>query len=552
MIPKSPAAAHHRFLIPVIAIVFFLLSVKPAQASDPTSPGLEGANLITSGRLRAQLTLIASDEFEGRETGFRGQKLAALYVAQQFEQMGLVPMGDNGSYYQYYPLLHLTVDTSSTLETSTPSGRIRWTDFGTDYFSYFSGNDTSITGEIEFVGYGINSKTLHYSEYDSTRDYKGKIVLALHGTPGDDDSTSIFFQHKDAGNATAKRFYAQWSGAAAVLVVEETADRTMAEAYEEQRDELTRGLVTIPQRVRSQIPLFSISRKVADALLASSGTTVGGLQREIDSTHHTKSFPLPGTTATLTVKTIRDQIMSSNVIGLLPGNDSLLKNQVVVFSAHHDHLGKNTITGEVYNGADDDGSGTAAILEIAHAFTSMPQRPKRSILFLSVSGEEKGLLGSLYYTEHPTIPLEQTVTDLNTDMIGRRDPEHELNHDTDYVYVIGSDKLSSQLDSINRAANDESVRLHLDYTFDDESDPHQFYRRSDHYNFAKKDVPIIFYFDGEHPDYHRPSDKVEKIDFDIYLKRARLIFFTGWKIANAPHRPMLNRDLTKPSTAAPR
>ena len=549
--------SYHEFgvrtnLIPVIAVILLPFIGGGLFAADPTSPGLEGAHLITAERLKAQLTFIASDELEGRETGSRGEKLAALYIAQQFEQMGLTPMGDSGSYFQHYPLLRLTVDTLSRLETSTPLGTVLWTDFGTDYFTYFSGNDTDLTGEVEFVGYGINSRTLHYTEYDSTRDYKGKIVLAFHGTPGENDSTSPLFQHKDAGTATAKRFYAQWSGAAAVLVVEETGERTFKEAFDERRDDLTRGIVTIPQRVRSQIPLYSISRKVANTLLASSGTTIERLQREIDSTHQTRSFLLPGTRVALTVRTDRAQIISENVVGLLPGSDSLLKNEVLVLSAHFDHLGKNSVTGEIYNGADDDGSGTCCVLEMAHAFSSLPERPKRSILFLCVSGEEKGLLGSLYYTEHPTIPLEHTVTDLNTDMIGRRDPEHELAHDTEYVYVIGSDKLSAQLDSINRVANDESEQLHLDYTFNDESDPHQFYRRSDHYNFAKKDVPIIFYFDGEHPDYHKPSDKVQKIDFGIYLKRARLIFFTGWKIANALHRPLLNRDMTKPASGTSR
>jgi Zn-dependent M28 family amino/carboxypeptidase len=171
----------------------------------------------------------------------------------------------------------------------------------------------------------------------------------------------------------------------------------------------------------------------------------------------------------------------------------------------------------------------------------MKSLPQRSLLFLSVAGEEKGLLGSLYYTEHPTVPLEKTITDLNADMIGRFDPEHEKIKDTNYVYVIGSDKLSTELDSIGRKANDESVHLTLDYTYDDEADPHQYYRRSDHYNFARKNIPIIFYFNGEHSDYHQPTDKVEKINFGILTKRARLVFYTGWKLATGRKRPAVDK-----------
>jgi hypothetical protein len=534
----------------ILGMVLFVILFQPGKSycADPNTFGLEGSKLITAERLKAQLTFIASDELEGRETSYRGQKLASLYIAQQFEQMGLMPAGDSGTYYQHFPLLHLSVDTNGFLMTSTAAGTKSWRAFGKDIIPHSSRKDTTISGDIEFVGYGINSKILQFTEYDSTINYKGKIVLALRGTPGDDDSTTVFFSHKTAGTAGAKRTYAQWGGAAGVLIVEDTKGRTMEEAYEECRDDLTRGLITIPQRVRNELPLFSVSRKVANELLASSGKTIEWLQHEIDSTKKPASFELKDAKATLAVKMNREEVISENVIGLLPGSDSLLKNEYVVFSAHYDHVGKNTVTGEIYNGADDDGSGTCAVLEMAHAFASLQERPKRSLIFLAVAGEEKGLLGSLYYTEHPTIPLEKTVTDLNIDMIGRFDPDHEKTGDTDYVYIIGSDKLSAELDSTSRAANNESVRLHLDYTYNDESEPHQFYRRSDHYNFAKKNIPIIFYFDGEHPDYHKPTDKVAKINFDILVKRSRLIFYTGWKIANARKRPALDGESSKSSS----
>ncbi len=519
-----------------------LLGENKLCASDPNGVGLEAMKLITADRLKAQLTLIASDEFEGRETSFRGQELAARYLASQFELMGLQPAGDSGTYFQHFPVVHITVDTRSYLKTSASGETKEWREFGVEYIPHASGRDTTISGEIEFVGYGINSKSLHYTEYDSTKNYSGRIVLVLHGAPLEEDTTSFFAKNSAVGSAIAKRIFAQRGGAAAVLVVEDLKGRTMKDAFKEQQDDLIRGLITIPQRLRTDVPMFSVSKNIANELLRASGKTVEDLQREIDSTKKRESFTVKGSTVTLALTMHREDVYSENVIGVLPGCDSLLKNEYVVFSAHHDHLGKNISTGEIYNGADDDGSGTCSLLEIAHAFTSMKQPSKRSLLFLSVAGEEKGLLGSLFYTEHPTIPLEKTITDLNADMIGRFDPDHEKINDTNYVYIIGSDKLSTELDSISRKANDESVKLNLDYTYDDESDPHQYYRRSDHYNFARKNIPIIFYFNGEHEDYHRPTDKVEKINFGILTKRSRLVFYTGWKLANAARRPVVDKE----------
>lgn len=525
-----------------VVICGFVSSGEGANGSGENAVGLEAMKSITPEELKTELTFISSDELEGRETGFRGQKLAAAYIASHFERIGLQPIGDSGTYLQHFPVVHLTIGKESFL-TTYPGGVAKdWTDFGVDYIPASSGKDTTITGEVEFVGYGINSTIFKYTEYDSTKSYKGKIVLVLRGSPGDDDSTSSLFKNRIVGTAFAKRTYAQRNGAAAVLIVEETKGRTMKNAYDDRLDDLVRGSITIPQRVRSETPTISVSRKFADELLAESGQTIETLQHDLDSGKRSKQFSVPGARVTIHMSMHRADVTSENVIGLLPGSDSVLRDEYVIFSAHYDHIGKDAATGEVYNGADDDGSGTCSILEIAKGFATLKERPKRSLLFLTVAGEEKGLLGSAYYTEHPIIPLEKTITDLNTDMIGRFDPEHEKVNDTNYVYVIGGDKLSTELDSIGRKANDESVRLNLDYTFNDESDPHQYYRRSDHYNFAKKRVPIIFYFDGEHADYHRPTDEVDKINFGILAKRSQLVFYTGWKLANAARRPIVDRE----------
>lgn len=223
-----------------------------------------------------------------------------------------------------------------------------------------------------------------------------------------------------------------------------------------------------------------------------------------------------------------------NVLGYLEGSD--LKDELLVISAHYDHIGIDP-TGDVFNGADDNASGTTGIIEIAHAFSQSKKEgngPRRSILFLAFTGEEKGLLGSDYYTRYPVFPLKNTVTDLHIDMIGRVDPEHDKK--PAYVYAIGSDKLSSTLHEISEEMNATYTNLDLDYKFNDPNDPERIYYRSDHYNFAKNGIPVIFYFNGVHEDYHKATDTIDKINFEQLIKRTKLVFHTAWEVANRDQR----------------
>ncbi|MEE3034296.1 MAG: M28 family metallopeptidase [Bacteroidota bacterium] len=238
---------------------------------------------------------------------------------------------------------------------------------------------------------------------------------------------------------------------------------------------------------------------------------------------------------------IRDKnVKTENVVAIIPGTE--IPEEYIIISAHLDHVGiKN---GEIYNGADDDGSGNVAMLEIAEAFqiaVNENNRPKRSIIFLHVTGEEKGLLGSRYYTEKPLYPLEKTVANLNIDMIGRLDPKR-VDKDPNYIYLIGSDKLSNELHEVSENINKNYTNLIFDYTYNDDNDPNRFYYRSDHYNFAKNNIPVIFYFSGTHEDYHQPTDTADKINYEILQKRAKLIFHTAWELANMPNRIKLNAN----------
>lgn len=233
---------------------------------------------------------------------------------------------------------------------------------------------------------------------------------------------------------------------------------------------------------------------------------------------------------------------SENVLAFIEGTEK--PEEIIVISAHLDHEGVKN--GEIYNGADDDGSGTVAILEMAEAFKKAADagiKPKRSILFLHVTGEEKGLLGSKYYTENPVFPLANTVTNLNIDMVGRVDDRHK--GQPNYVYLIGSDKLSTELHNISEEINKKYTNVNLDYKYNDENDPNRFYYRSDHYNFAKHNIPIIFYFNGTHADYHRPTDTPDKINYEMLEKRARLVFHTAWELANRENRVVVDKAETK-------
>ncbi len=236
------------------------------------------------------------------------------------------------------------------------------------------------------------------------------------------------------------------------------------------------------------------------------------------------------------IKLKKKYVQGENVLGFIEGTD--LKDEVLIITAHYDHLGKKESL--IYNGADDNASGTAAILEIAEAFMLAKEQgkgPRRSVLIMPVSGEEKGLLGSKYYTDNPIYPLENTIANLNIDMIGRVDEFHE---NSDYVYLIGSDRLSTELHNISEEVNRKYFNLELDYTFNDKDDPNRYYYRSDHYNFAKNNIPVIFYFNGVHEDYHKPTDTIEKIDFKKIQKISRYIFLTAWELANRDERPKLD------------
>lgn len=487
------------------------------------------AQTITPVELSQHLRVIASDAYEGRETGKKGQKMAANYIAGAFKSEGLPPVVGDTSYFQSFPIVEVSWD-DPYIEIENENYN-----FLEDFYTLTSwaGPSEINFNEVVFAGYGIESDA--YDDYHRLN-VEGKVVMILDGEPMTLDSLylvtgtkkpSRFSTDFNAGLRTKRQIAAE-HGAKALLIVDDNFDDNLRRYMLYARMPMTK--LTGEDDEKSKVDVAFVSSELAQALLGKK--ELSSIRKRIAKKEKSYTFRIKKE-GQLAFRQHVNRMISENVLGYLEGSD--LKDELIIITSHYDHIG--ITDGQVNNGADDDGSGTVAVLELAEAFAEAKAAgygPRRSILFMTVSGEEKGLFGSEYYTEHPVFPLSSTVANLNIDMIGRIDAAHQ--QDSSYIYVIGSDRLSTELHQINETANQIYTGLNLDYTYNAADDPNRFYYRSDHYNFARHDIPIIFYFNGVHPDYHQPTDTVEKIEFDLLTQRAKLVFYTAWQLANQDHR----------------
>ncbi len=492
---------------------------KPMQPVDPTVYG----NTITSAELKDMLYTYSSDEFEGRETGEPGQKKAVEYLKQKYVTMGIPsPLGGD-DYFQEVPFEKQNFPTA----TMTVNDKV-YNNF--EHLIALTGDTQTIKpSEIVYAGYGI--ETDNYSDYKNI-DVKGKVVLIKAGEPKNADGTYITSGKIEATKWTngrqaqaSKRNVAIDKGAKALILMDD-AQFAMYSQYLSNAIKSGTGSGRLSLKTNEEkMSIFMINETLGKALYA-----------DIVETDVPKVVPAA---LTISLENKSDEVMSENVVAYIKGSEK--PDEIIVISAHLDHEGIKD--GEIYNGADDDGSGTVAIVEIAQAFKQAVDAghgPKRSILFLHVTAEEKGLLGSRYYTDiDPIFPLENTMTNLNIDMIGRTDPKRT--GERNYIYLIGSDKLSTNLHNISEEVNKKYANITLDYTYNDENDPNRYYYRSDHYNFAKNNIPVIFYFNGTHDDYHKPSDTPDKIEYDLLENRARLVFYTAWELANRDQKIIVDK-----------
>jgi hypothetical protein len=522
-----------------------------ARATAPVAPG--NADYITATRMKDYLSFIASDELEGRDTPSAGLDTAAKYIADHLKQWGIKPAGDDGTYFQKIALRRTKVDAQGT--RAEVNGQAF--SFGEDLIAQPIAGTAS--APLVFVSHGWVVKSKNLNPYQNL-DVKDKIVVALGGFPKGLAFTDLTGkQGVDWANPID---YARAHGAKGLIYI--PSAQAVANWQQTRRVVTETGTLQVEKFIKpdaSQMPIMPISDRMAAALFQGEKQAEIILKRE--TSDQAQPFELSREKrVSFTVATRQETLWTQNVIARLEGSDPVLKNEYVAIGAHYDHVGKGSNiedphrfapkdkadTDIIYNGADDDGSGTVAVLMMAEAF-ARGARPRRSILFVWHCGEEKGLWGSQYFTEYPTVPLKQIIAQLNIDMIGRSRPAGDANPANNNlvkpneVFIIGSKMMSTELGELSERVNRSYLNLGFNYRFDDPKDPEQYFYRSDHFNYARKGVPIIFYMDGDHEDYHRPSDSVEKIDFQQMEKVTRTVFATALELANAAQRPRVDKPL---------
>jgi hypothetical protein len=473
-----------------------------AHAQNPTAQ--QYAKIVNAAELKDNLTILASDLMEGRETGTRGEKMAAAFIAASFEENGLIPPV-NGSYYQTVELYKRGI---ATVAIKGTAGDLKP---GDDFLYIGNGGTTGMLEQpVLFVGRATEADIKNI-------DPKGKAIAVLA-------DNVMQMRTNTALNALVDK-------GAGVFILMLTHEEDYAEIRPMLSNPRRNAIVLSNKPAAAMGTLLMTPTTAAKALF---GTTPEALKEAADK--GAAATVKPGKIA-YSITQSYAPLKTANVLGLVEGTDK--KDEYIVVTAHYDHIGiRPGGSGDrINNGADDDGSGTVTVMQLAKAFAQAKKDgkgPRRSVLFMAVTGEEKGLLGSDYYTQHPVFPLANTVVNLNIDMIGRYDTLRKVKEP--YVYVIGSDKLSKELHSLSENTNATTTKLALDYLYNAESHPERIYYRSDHWNFAKNNIPIIFYFDGLHADYHGVGDEVSKIEFDLMEKRAQLVFYTAWEIANRDGR----------------
>ena len=544
------------------------LAQTPTATADPDLAQRYQAT-ITPSELAGLLYVYADDYLAGRATGEPGQRFAALWLAGQYQAMGVEPKGTGAAEGPYHPAAYLqpfrlegdVTERADLTAARTDGDVLAQSRFGAEpdgrVYLGFGGAQAVAPAPVVFGGFGVQTDRYDDVTPLADEDLAGRWLLLLDGDPTgadgrslatEDGETTRFGRNPLAKAAALLRRGNAQHNLAGVLIVAASDAAVASEAAERAGQTGSLRLAGAEGEGGFVVPpAYVVAPSFADALLAPSGRTVAELRAQTSAAGAADVFELADVRLAAQIEKTTATVGTENVAAFVEGSDPVLKDEVVVISAHLDHVGGHDAGGDedaIYNGADDDGSGTVSILEIAEAFQAAKDAghgPRRSVLFLHVTGEEMGLLGSSYYADvEPLVPVENTVANLNIDMIGRHDPTRGF-ETTDYVYVIGGDLISQDLHDWNAAVNEATgTGLLLSDRFNSPDDPNQFFRRSDHWNFGKHDVPFIFYFTGTHEDYHGVGDEPSKIDYDRLARIARLVFGTAWEVANADERPAVS------------
>jgi hypothetical protein len=561
------------------AVLAALLALQPAGLA-------QGRNSITPAELKDYLSYIASDELQGRQVFTEGLGLAAAYIADHLKGWGVKPGGDNGSYFQDVKLLGVNVKRNSSV-TVTVNGQTRTFKDGEGVtFPASAGGKQTVSGNAEFLGYGLNLPELGIDDYKG-HDVKGKVAIYVGRGPaglpantgfrllGARARNAIELQHAVAAIGPVAGGFGRGGGAgrgaAPAAPGAPQPQRAGGPGGGRGGASPNQGDFQTVQRLDNKIPpQITASDDFFDFIFKAAGQNYEDVKAKADKQEALPAAALANVSITINVDNDYEVVqtrLTRNVVGVIEGSDPRLKDTYVLFGAHYDHIGYQQTppaqerggfggggvppppggcVGQqrdtpkpgdtINNGADDDGSGTVAVMALAKAFASGP-KPKRSLMFVWHTGEEAGLYGSRYMADYPEVPLDKVSAQLNIDMIGRNrcdDPKEE-----DTVYVVGSDRISTELHNLNEDANASLPQpMKLDYEMNDPADPESIYTRSDHYSYASKGIPIIFYTTGLHRDYHYLTDEVSKIDFPKLAHITQLVYATVMKVANLDHFPV--------------
>jgi hypothetical protein len=530
-------------LVLIAAVSLMACSGTPTNKIVKPDP-MSFMDLITEGGLYADLSILASDSLQGRDTGSEGLKMANDYLSRKYAALGLTPVGDNDTYSQYVEFLQNQVNqityvlrdadgnelSSGTQNAESTAGYIN-----------LRGGNTTLSGEVVFVGTGSYSEADSVNHFDT--DLSGKWML-------------MFYDQDNSSFSAAQRAI-RGGSLGGLLIMEADNQEDFDEYAESVKDSFGKPAGGLQLKYLAEQNESSGGGSAYVRVSPAEATTLLGVETMEELLGMREqiladkaSFKAETTDKMLEMTPDMEKVTvtSSNVVAFIEGTDPVLKDEVVVLSAHYDHvgIGNPDESGDtIYNGADDDGSGTVGLLHAARSLQAAKEAGadlKRSVLILHVTGEERGLLGSRYYSDHPIFPIEKTVANVNVDMIGRIDDEYAKEDNGDYVYIIGGEIISSGLDSLLTVANEASVNIELSKRYNDLNDPNQFYRRSDHWNFGRLGVPFVFFFNGTHPDYHRPSDEVDKIEFEALKKRTQLLYALTVMLSNSDERPEVDNE----------
>jgi hypothetical protein len=514
-------------------------------ATPIDAPAQEAMRSITEQELRSEVHFLASDEMAGRET--LSNELVSRYLAYRFERMGLEPV--DKSYFQDFGLVRAELKDGNRLQIRHKQGRTNFSaSVNQDFYPALGSGAGKVRGRVVFAGYGISSPENRYDDYEGL-DVQGAVVLVMSQRPPQSGENGSF--PPELAQPEQKVRNAKERGAAAVLLTAEPTGSDKENFADRARTvwpkDRSRGRLTLDVgNERSSIPVLWVSNKTADVLLKESATDLNTIHQGMREDRQPRSTEIPGTEVSLETATNGQRFKVRNVLAMLPGSDPELANEAVVIGAHFDHIG---IRGEeIFNGADDNASGVAGLLEVAEAFALTRDRPRRTVIFAAWNAEERGLLGSSFYVQRPPLPLQRTVAKIQMDMIGRDEEiddsrkfrgfeKQTAAENSNAVNVLGY----SYSEDLKKLVSEMNQTIGLDVRFRYDDHPQNLIRRSDHWPFLSNQVPSLFFNTGLHPDYHMPTDTADKINYPKMEKIARLVFLSAWSLANSDDPPQLNR-----------